>query len=494
MSAAPTRRLAWFTPLPPARSGIAAYSAELVPRLAESYTIEVFVEGAPLPDRRGAEPRNAGRFRILDAHDFVWRHARAPYDLVVYQLGNETCHEYMWPYLVRYPGLVVLHDGQLHHARARALLRRGRLQDYRAELAFEDATVPRGVAEVGALGLLGSLQYFWPLLRVPVTAARRVGVHSVWLADEIRARYPEARVETIRMGVADPLASAPATRAEGTDSRPNALQPDRCGSLVRARHGVPADAGLFVAFGRVTPEKRVGPVVRALAGLAGRGMRVHLLLVGEVADYYDVRAEIARAGATGLVTITGYVAEDELPAYLTAADVCLCLRWPTARESSASWLRCLAAGKPTIVTDLAHTVDVPAIDPRDWSVLPPARPDADEFAIPGGDARPDEPVCVAIDILDEDHSLALAVDCLARDAGLRARLGDAARRWFERHHTLAHMVEDYRRVIEETCTSEPTERPALPAHLLADWSERARTLLGELGLSLDCLDATPGDG
>ena len=37
-----------------------------------------------------------------------------------------------------------------------------------------------------------------------------------------------------------------------------------------------------------------------------------------------------------------------------AADICACLRWPTNRETSASWLRCLAAGRPTIVTDLAH--------------------------------------------------------------------------------------------------------------------------------------------
>ena len=44
-----------------------------------------------------------------------------PYDLIVYQLGNDSCHDYMWPYLVRHPGLVVLHDGQTHQARARTL-------------------------------------------------------------------------------------------------------------------------------------------------------------------------------------------------------------------------------------------------------------------------------------------------------------------------------------------------------------------------------------
>ena len=35
-------RLAWFSPLPPVRSGISAYSAELVPRLAAAHAIDTF--------------------------------------------------------------------------------------------------------------------------------------------------------------------------------------------------------------------------------------------------------------------------------------------------------------------------------------------------------------------------------------------------------------------------------------------------------------------
>src|SRR5262245_9305617 len=94
--------IAWFSPLPPVRSGISAYSADLIPALAETFVIDSY------PESR--------------AHDFVWRQRRAPYDLVVYQLGNAPCHDYMWAYLARYPGCVVLHDARLHHARARRLL------------------------------------------------------------------------------------------------------------------------------------------------------------------------------------------------------------------------------------------------------------------------------------------------------------------------------------------------------------------------------------
>jgi glycosyltransferase involved in cell wall biosynthesis len=338
------------------------------------------------------------------------------------------------------------------------------------------------------------------MLRVPVTAARLVAVHSAWLAEDLREAFREARVETIRMGVADPLGARP----------PHAVAQER--ARLRARYGIPESAVLFVAFGRVTPEKRIGPAMRALAALAGRGIDVRLLLAGDVADHYALDRDLARSGARQRVAIAGHVPDEEVPAVLAAADVCLALRWPTARETSASWLRAVAAGKPTVVTDLAHTVDVPALDPRDWSVQPAARPqvgpaELSSAVVPaGGDAdggdrppldRPDawpsdEPVAVAIDILDEDHSLALALERLATDADLRARLGASARRYFERGHTIAHMVADYRRVIararDDGRWPEAAALAKLPRHLLADGAARARAILAEVGVAVDLLD------
>ncbi len=107
-------RIAWFSPLPPARSGIATVNADLLARLDDELAIDRFVDGL------GRTPSGA---RTFDAHDFVWRHRRDPYDLITYQLGNAACHDYMWAYLARYPGLVVLHDPRLHQARARQLLK-----------------------------------------------------------------------------------------------------------------------------------------------------------------------------------------------------------------------------------------------------------------------------------------------------------------------------------------------------------------------------------
>jgi hypothetical protein len=58
------------------------------------------------------------------------------------------------------------------------------------------------------------------------------------------------------------------------------------------------------------------------------------------------------------------------------------------------------------------------------------------------------PIGVAIDIMDEAHSLRLALYRLAVDAALRARLGRAAREHWRTRHTVAHMVADLVRAID----------------------------------------------
>ena len=71
-------------------------------------------------------------------------------------------------------------------------------------------------------------------------------------------------------------------------------------------------------------------------------------------------------------------------------------------------------------------------------------------------AQSPKPVCVAIDILDEDHSLRLAMRRLATDADLRATLGRAGQEFWGHEHSLERMVEDYERVIGAVPEITPT--------------------------------------
>ena len=422
-------RLAWFSPLPPERSGIAAYSADLVPRLAAAHAIDCF----------------SG----TTARDFLWKARRDPYDLVVYQLGNARCHDFMWGYLAAFPGLVVLHDARLHQARARALLQDERFDDYRREFWYDHPEARRDFVEYAVAGLGGPIYYCWPMLRVVMRTARLIAVHNPRVAADLGEAFPGARVDAIHLGTA---AIGPDAAARGR---------------VRAALGVPPDAVLFAAFGTITAEKRIGAILRAFDAVARERADVHLLLAGDASGHPGLAQELAAVAHAPRVHVSGYVTDEAIGQYLAAADVCLCLRWPTALETSASWLQCLAAARPTVISDLAHLVDIPTIEPRAGR----------------GSHGSADPVAIRIDLLDEDGSLRLAMLALADDPRLREALGRAGRAYWAAHHTLDVMAADYQRLIAEAAARPAPLVTDLPPHFTDDHSKTARAITRAFGIS-----------
>jgi glycosyltransferase involved in cell wall biosynthesis len=433
--------IAWFGPFPPVQTGVAAYNADLVAALSRrGYAIDTYPEPT--------------------AHDFPWRHRQRPYSLVVHQFGNSSHHDYQWPYACRFPGLAVLHDTRLHHARAALLLRERRRADYRAEFRWNQPATPADAAEIAVAGLDSALYYDWPMCRTLVERSRLVAVHGDGTRHELvkqlsdgrdgRDEYAE-RIVSIRLGHGQLVSAEDAAAAR---------------QKVRSRYGIAEDAVLFAVFGGLTPEKRIAQVLDAFRATLPYAPAARLMLAGAPAAHLHLALEDGTPA--GQVIVTGYIEGDEaFTEHLAAADVSLNLRWPTARETSGPWLRALAAGRATVVMDLAHTARVPALDPRTWTV-------------PAG-THGGQPVCVAIDILDEDHSLRLAMRRLAGDAALRESLGAAARRYWQREHSIEAMADDYERILAQAASiADP--RPAVPAHLLADGDERLRALLAPFGL------------
>lgn len=473
-------RIAWFSPLPPDPSGIAAYTAEVTPLLAPSLrAIDLYIKTSWPPTDMDAEEAKrvdllrrsrevladiapgASHLSVESAHDFVWRHRRQPYDLVVYQLGNSSAHDYMWAYLFRYAGLLVLHDAQVHQARALWLLRRlePRLDDYLEEVTANHPGAPPALGHLFAAGLGGQLYRLWPMVSLAIRASKLTIVHNAHLAARLSREHPAAVVRHVEMGVADPR--------QGSDpDTPEIYAESAYGRAIRARHGIPAAACVVGAFGGVTPEKRIPQLLDAIA--ASPRSDLHVLLVGQRATHYDVDADVRQLGLGARVHAVGYVAAADLPAYLAAADVCWCLRWPSNGETSASWLRCLAAGKPTLITALAQLLDVPTLTVNgDGVATVSTNVDA---------------VGIAIDPLDERRDIGFALEALATTPSLRRTLGANARARWARLHRLPQMADAYRRAIDEA-GRRPAPTPSLPAHLKDDGEGTLRRLLGEAGVT-----------
>jgi glycosyltransferase involved in cell wall biosynthesis len=386
-------RLAFVSPLPPAPTGIADYTADVLELLSPRHEIELFhaqetVDAARLPAAAAIHP----------ASQLVARHRQHPYDLAVFQMGNGRAHDFLYEALSRLPGLLVLHDLVLHHSRAAQFLESEAVVAWRREPSSaalrEAARVPldawrreleyaypgRGERLFDAhLGTVGDLlPYAYPLFRVPVEASRAVAVHNAFMAGAVRSEVPGTEVMCVPM----PAAAAPVD--------PSAVH------ALRARLGYGDDLVVVGVFGLLTRETRVETVARAVAGAAARDDRVRLLLVGPVPDARQLEDDLERVGARHLTVVTGRVPLSELATHIEAADVVAHLRYPSARETSAALLRVLAQGRATVVSDLEHQADLP----RD--------------------------AVVRVDVKDEAGELGRAILRLAGDPGARARLGAAA--------------------------------------------------------------------
>ena len=452
-------RLAWLSPWPPDPSGVAGRSAELVSLLARrGHAVDVFVDERRVPVRRlEAGPPRPAAVRVQSAHEFLWRAARGQYDLAVYQIGNSRLHAFIWPYLWHVPGLVVLHDARLHHARGHAWLSRKCAEAYRREFAWNTPDVPDAAAELAIGGFAGTYLYQWPMIRAVVEGSRLVAAHSPGAVAELQAAYPHRPIVHIALGEGRPSAASPADRLR-----------------FRRRLGLPDDHVVFGVFGGLTAEKRALPILRVFAALVARGEPVHLLLAGDADPRLELDSSIDALRVRARVTRTGRLDDRAFEEAVAAADVSINLRWPTALEMSGPWLRALAAGRPTIILDLEHLSHLPTLDPRTWHLHAPP---------PAGHAARDA-VAIGIDILDEEHSLLLAMRRLASDPDLRERLGEAGRTHWSAAHTVERMADDYERALSRAATL--ASPPPLPDPFRPDPLAHARQLAAPFGITRVC--------
>ena len=331
-------RLDYVSPLPPVRSGIADYSADLLPFLAARPEV-----GELRVMRLAGQP-------VDEAFARLWRPVPAAETgaggrLPLYQMGNNPYHEGVLELALERPGVVTLHDLVLHHLLVERTLSRGVFEPYAEALERDHGWIGKAVAATRRwAGYTDGGVFALPAHRTLLRRQRGVLVHSAWAAGFVTEEDPEIAVRAIPMAVPLPTDAGPPGGGAACAGR-RAL-------------GLPEAAPVLGSFGFQTPIKRTEAAVRALARpeLAA----VHLLVVGEVSPQVDLDAAAAEAGVAGRVHVTGFVGFDRFEQALAACDLALNLRYPTAGETSASLLRLLAAGRGAVVSDYAQFRDLPA--------------------------------------------------------------------------------------------------------------------------------------
>lgn len=333
----PPLQLAYFSPLPPARSGIADYSREILPHLAQMADVTLFCEAPEDVDATLAE-----QFPVHAFSDFA--RMRWSFDIPLYQLGNNTTHhEKIYRHLCRYPGAAVLHDVILHHFIAHRTVGHSNFPGYTRELGYV----------LGATGV----NYAWAIRYgerehplTELTLNQRVAdlslgllVHSRHALDLIRATRPR-----------QPVWVVPAPIAAYEETTQDA-------AAVKEQLPWRDDAIVFASVGQVTAAKCIDRALAAFARLRHEVPRARYLLVGEVfQNEVNLPALLEEHDLHDDVYVTGFLEDlQSFMAWLSAADVIVNLRYPTVGETSAAALRALSAGRPLIVYDHGWYAELP---------------------------------------------------------------------------------------------------------------------------------------
>jgi glycosyltransferase involved in cell wall biosynthesis len=334
-------RLAWFSPLPPIASGIADYSFELLRPVSELAEVDVFSPRASVA--RGVRAP-AGVRRVAPSS---FDRMAGRYDAVLYHLGNNPHHEYVYRAALRRPGVVVLHDFVLHHLISWMLVD-GRRRDWPAYDDLMGATygdVGRRLADLRRKGVATDFEKFlFPLSEHIIRSARGMVVHSQDVRDRVEEILPRVPVTVVPHN-----AGAPPPSLRGVD---------RAGA--RRALGLVGDEFLVGQFGYVTAPKQPASVVGGFATLARSHPNARLVIVGADHSGGGLQRLVDRNGVTDRVTLTGFVDLERFYLYLRAVDVVVNLRYPSAGESSGTFARAVSEGRATIVNDLGSFAEVPA--------------------------------------------------------------------------------------------------------------------------------------
>jgi len=305
-------KVAYFSPMPPERSGIADYSALLVPALGERLGVTVVKRG------RKKAPRGT--------------------DVSLYHVGNNPdAHAWIVDALRREPGVVVLHDYVLHHLVAGMTVGRRNGHGYLDAMEREYGVVGRllahGVLDKRIPPLWESRPADFPLASFVVEHATGLIVHSRTVSDLVRAS-----------GFTRPIWVVPHPAWPV-----NQIAPARI-----------ATGPVIGCFGVVNASKRIPELLDATAKVREAHPNVTLLLVGPTSTGFDLERRLQRLGLAdeGLVR-EGWTDEARLWALMAGADIAVNLRHPTMGETSGSVIRALSLGKPLVVSDVGWFSELP---------------------------------------------------------------------------------------------------------------------------------------
>jgi glycosyltransferase involved in cell wall biosynthesis len=373
-------------------------------------------------------------------------------DLHLYHVGNSPAHAYVYRAALREPGVLFLHDANLHQLVLHETVERGDRGEYLRQMR-------RSYGETGSF--------------VGRQVARALG------GELLPALFPlNERVLRESLAVVGLTTAATRVAAQRLQGRPVLqlahhawlpLEPVPTREAARAALGLRPHDFVITAPGLATSAKRLDLLIRMAAELAASDPALRLVIAGGVDPQLPLANWARAAGLGERLTITGRLELGDFVRQLAAADVIVALRFPSHGEMSGALMRALAVGRPVLVSSGS----------------------AAAAELPEGIVAPVDPG------RHEEAQLRALLLRLRSDPALRESMSALARDHARRHHDRAASVARLAGFLAEVSGRKAELQSAVAAGrdtehgLLGYLLDEAGGALRELGLRMDQASLAP---
>ena len=329
-------KIAYFSPLPPHKSGISTYSKHLISALTRKCDLEVFHYGK-------CELEN------LTIHDYSAEPSSlstlSNFDVKIYHIGNNPhFHAEIRYVMMEHPGVVVLHDAVLYYLVAGRGVG-GLLREFQLSKEDPAASITDSLSIIDVICKTDPLRYdspeSYPLLSTVLRYAKIVIVHSKTALEAVK-----------QSGFPNRVLVVPHIAYTSPEKIKNKIHIKE----IRSKLGVAEEYFLVGVFGFIGPTKQIQKVLYAIKELNAQKYRVKLLIVG-IGD--DLTPLINELGVSEHIILKGYVNDDDFQALFSVVDTVINLRFPSSGEASGSVLHAFSHGKSTIVSDIGWFSELP---------------------------------------------------------------------------------------------------------------------------------------
>lgn len=327
-------KIAYVSPWSPQRSGIANYSYEIVRHLKEYVDITLYLENSK---ECGSDTLELPVKSLSTLPKDIEK-----YDCIIYHIGNNSqFHKEIYKIAWQYPGIIVLHEFNIHPFVADSFL--GTSDEHLYAEALSEGYGEQGKSSYEAVKFRCDYPEIWkfPMSHALVKRSLATIVHSRWIKEQLQ---DIGHVSVVPHG-------SVSNKVWDTENN---------GSELRQRFGISDKSFLISTFGFVNILKRINTILEAIKILVEQGYPIQFLIGGDLIEpSLKIEETIQSLGLSNHVIISGYLSDDDFERCIQISDIILNLRYPSMGESSGALMKAFTYGKACIVSNYQQFAELP---------------------------------------------------------------------------------------------------------------------------------------